>query len=267
MALRKKFKRWFYDRCPGIAGAFPYFGSKVFFPPNSHLFLAACEQGIYEYQNLSLIQKYIRPSSCYFDVGANIGLMSVPILSQFEDCNVVSFEPSPHTLPYLRKTHQASPFKGRWQVVEKAVSNEVRTKEFYVADVSLGAFDGFENTRRSGGMRQITVQTTTIDYEWGTLSSPTVSVIKIDVEGAELEVLQGAMKCILICRPVIMLEWNIDNLKAYDYQNDALLRLATELDYGLYSTFSYSLIRDRGTLELQMLKTETFLLLPDMNVV
>src|SRR5438132_996545 len=90
---------------------FDYFGTKIYFPRNSVLFKLVCVQGIYEDQYLRILLKLCqKPDSVFFDVGANIGLLSVPILATNPSAQVVSFEPSPNSLPYLLKTREESKF-------------------------------------------------------------------------------------------------------------------------------------------------------------
>src|SRR5437870_2349214 len=99
MTLRKRIKFWLYGSCPGFRGSFPYFGSRVFFPANSLSFLAVCQQGIFEYDPLRALLSQVRPHTWMFDIGANIGLMAVPVLQREPRVHVLSFEPSPNTLP------------------------------------------------------------------------------------------------------------------------------------------------------------------------
>ena len=71
---------------PGLAGSFPYFGTRVFFPKNAYIFTIVCEEGIYEKELLRHIQTVVKAGSWYFDVGANIGLMSVQFFSLARTC-------------------------------------------------------------------------------------------------------------------------------------------------------------------------------------
>jgi FkbM family methyltransferase len=49
-----------------------------------------------------------KPDTTVFDVGANIGLMAIPLLTHVPECRVISFEPSENSVPYLRKTIEGS---------------------------------------------------------------------------------------------------------------------------------------------------------------
>jgi FkbM family methyltransferase len=71
----------------------------------------------------------------------------------------------------------------------------------------MSAFDGLRNTGRKKGGSAVTVPISTLDAEWREVGKPNVSLIKIDVEGAELGVLRGGSECIGQCKPAILLEW------------------------------------------------------------
>ena len=70
MKLRQRLKRWLYGSCPGLAGSVPYYGARVYFPKGSQIFDMLCAQGIYEGENINVINALIRPGSTYFDIGS-----------------------------------------------------------------------------------------------------------------------------------------------------------------------------------------------------
>jgi FkbM family methyltransferase len=262
MKLRQRIKMWLYGSCPGFAGAFPYFGTKVYFPKQSFLFKLACQQGIYEMENLNFILSLIQPETTYFDVGANIGLMSIPVLQKHKTCQVIAFEPSPNTLAHLTRTYKNSQYADRWQIIGKATGSESGILEFFIASPDMGAFDGLRDTKRANTNQKVLIPVTTLDSEWKTLGSPDVSLIKIDIEGAELDALKGAIQCIEKCRSFIILEWNAINLKAYGCSVESILSFAKDMDYILYSLPTLAEIHDVALLRLHMIQTESFLLAP-----
>ena len=260
--LRRAFKRWLYGSCPGVAGAFLYFGTRVYFPVGSHIFNLACKQGIYEMQNVFLLQSLIQPNSVYFDVGANIGLMAVPFLVHCQTCRVISFEPSSNSLGYLKRTVAGSEFGDRWQVIGKAVGSAEGELDFCIAPAAEGAFDGFRATSRVSAPETIRVAVTTLDREWEALGKPRVSVIKLDVEGAELAALAGAIACIQAEQPCILVEWNAANLPAYDCPPERLLAFADQIGYQVVAVPSLLPVSNPTLLHLHMQQTENFLLMP-----
>ncbi len=262
MRWRGQLKYWLYGHCPGFAGSFPYFGTQVYFPRDSISFRAACEQGIFEADNVRLLQALVRPNTTYFDVGANIGLMSIPILQGCSTCMVVSFDPSPNTVPYLQRTASESSFKNRWVIVARALSDIQGQAEFYLASEELSMFDGLRDTRRAVITRTVPVEVSTLDKEWSTLGCPVVSVIKCDVEGNELAILRGAEAVLRRDRPFVLLEWNRDNLLAYECDPTEILNFADNNSYRLFALPQIIEISSRLELTLQMTLGESFLLAP-----
>ncbi len=261
--LRSLAKKLIYGHLPGTAGAFPYFGTRVYFSSGSLSFQAANEQGIFEADNVRILQALARPDSVSFDVGANIGLMAVPVLSREPKCRVVSFEPSPNTLPFLKRTIAGSVHRDRWTLVPKAVGAQSGKVTFSLSDQSNSLFDGIRPTQRVATVGQVEVELTTLDETWRELGSPTVSHIKIDVEGAELDVLRGARGCLRAERPTVLLEWNAQNLSAYSCPPASLLDFARDIGCLLMAAPSFVEVRTPEQLLLHMAFTENFLLCPE----
>lgn len=262
MRLRKRLKYWLYGRCPGFAGSFPYFGTRVHFPRGSMGFREACLQNIFESAHVRLLQNLVKPHTTYFDVGANIGLMAIPILHGCPDCVVVSFDPSPNSLPYLQRTVSGSRFKDRWTIVPKALSDSPGEAEFCLASKELSMFDGLRDTRRVSMARSVTVDVSTLDAEWERLGRPPVSVIKCDVEGNDLAVLNGAGALLAHDRPFVLTEWYEGNFRAYGCQPDDILGFCSRAGYRLFAVPNFIEVHSALELCLHMTEADTFLLAP-----
>jgi len=260
--LRRSLKHWIYGSCPGFKGVFPYFGERVYFPPGSLIFDLVMAQGIFEHGNLRLLQAAIRPNTWAYDIGANIGLMSVPLLRTESTLQVVSVEASPHTASYLSRTIAGSSCRDRWQLVPKALGATEGEIDFYVATGTDGVFDGLRDTGRAHNSAKIRVPLTTLDALWQSHGCPAVSVVKIDVEGAEADVLHGGRACLLATRPVILLEWNRQNLVAYDCPPESLLAHAADLNCDVLNVPGLASVTSPASLLLQAGISETFLLVP-----
>jgi FkbM family methyltransferase len=262
MNIRRKVKEIVYDKLTLRSRSFPYFGVKVHFPKGCHLFYRACKEGVYEHTAIGILNQLIKENTFFFDVGANIGLISIPILKYNPSCNCVAFEPSPNTLPYLKLTASESKLANRWKVIGKAIGSSPGELDFHLTSADLGAFDGLKSTGRVSVKKTVKVPVTTIDLMWTALGCPVVSVIKIDVEGAEADVFAGAIECIAKCKPYIYLEWNLTNLSAYGTSPGCLLKIAEKIDYGIYVTPNIVKINSEDELLVHMLFSENFLLCP-----
>ena len=262
MRFRGFIKHALHTFVPGRKGWFTYFGTRVYFPQGSLIFALACDQGVYEKDLVDMMLMAVKPGTTVFDVGANIGLMALPLLSSIPDCEVCSFEPSPNTLPYLQRTQAESPWAKRWKLISKAVGDQPGTATFNIAATAMGALDGFQNTHRAGSMSQVEVEVTTLDDVWRSLGSPPVSLMKMDIEGAETLALAGAKALLQEARPTIFLEWNRENLAAYKVPVEHLLALAAEFRYEVRSVPGLVKVEGDKQLRLHTSETETFVLLP-----
>src|SRR2546426_12926 len=83
-----------------VHGRFTYYRTRVYFPKGSTIFRWSCEQGgIYEPEVTAWLCRLAQPGKTFVDVGANIGLTSIPVLETVCHARVISFEPSPGSLP------------------------------------------------------------------------------------------------------------------------------------------------------------------------
>ena len=172
-------------------------------------------QGIYERDTLHHIFSVVQPGTVYFDVGANIGLLSIPVVAERPDVEVVSVEASPTVLPFLNKTHAAA-CSPNWTVIGTAVGACDGEAQFWAGKAALNAYDGLRDTGRGGPKKAVRVSVRTLDEIWRQRGCPAVSVIKMDIEGGEYHAMKGTKEIIGCVKPIFVLEWNKLNLRAYN---------------------------------------------------
>lgn len=260
MTLRHRLKYFIYNFVPGLAGRFPYYGTRVHFPPGAGIFRVVCADGSFEGEIVSRMVRLSRPDATVFDVGANIGLMAIPVLHGCPSCRVVSFEPSPSSLPFLEKTVAGSAYRDRWTIVPKAVSDRPGELDFAIGRSRDALFEGFSDP--ASGERSIKVGVTTLDAEWTRLDRPDVSLIKIDVEGAEGLVLEGAAEVCRARRPALIVEWHEDYLRRLATPVGQLLVTARDWQYRIFTIPGGVPVDDADALRVQMFECSNFLLLP-----
>jgi len=261
--IKKEIKLKIFQPYWNLKGRFIYYGQKIFFPKNSVIFQRAVIEGIYESANLRIINSLIKPNTEVFDIGANIGIMAIPFLAGHSDIKVISVEASPNTLPYLKKTQAASTYTDRWVIIDKAVSDSVKTINFNLADEADGAYDSMLDTKRIAFTRSVQIDCTTIDAIWNQRNKPEVSFIKIDIEGGDLLALRGGAECIKTCRPSILLEWNYINIKAFGLVNKDFFEFFQSIDYTCFAAPELNKVTTLNDLNLYSNLTENFLLIPN----
>jgi FkbM family methyltransferase len=260
--LRRLVKRLLFGSTPFLRGRFRYFGQVVYFPLGSEIFERACDEGVYEGPVINFIVNLAEPGTTFLDVGANIGLLSIPVLTACPAVKVISIEPSPDTLAFLRRTQLQAHRSEDWTVIGAAVGAKAGEAEFWLAGGALGAYDGLRDTGRGGQKRAIRVPVRTLDDIWREHGCPSVSVVKIDIEGGELQAMMGAREMISQSKPVLIIEWNEKNLRAYNLKSEALLDLCAEMGYMVHACPKIIRVATKLLLKIAMAETETFILVP-----
>lgn len=142
-----------------------------------------------------------RPGATAFDVGANVGLFTVPLARVGR---VVAVEPVPENADRLERAVCRNDLR-EVQIVRAAAG-----RDDGVATLSLAADGAFATTRELRKARplgaRITVPQHRLDSLWRDLGEPDVSVLKIDTEGAELDVLAGAEQLLAARAPALVVE-------------------------------------------------------------
>ena len=254
-----------YMRCfLGVRrGWVEYHGSRVYFPAGSYAAKAIMVSGTYEHEIQAILLSAARRDTVVFDIGANIGVSVIPLLSRGDGCRVVSIEASPNVLPFLARTHSECPHKGRWEIVRKAVTDRAGESISCTVHRSGGdVYDGIKHTGRADSAETITVPTTTVDAEWEERGRPTVSLIKIDTEGAEIGVLKGAKECVQVCRPSIITEWSPKNFVAYGNDPSDMWTLARDFGYDVFAIPTMAPVLSPNVLPSLLELHENLLLIP-----
>jgi FkbM family methyltransferase len=189
--------------------------------------------------------------------------MAIPVLRHCHSCRVVSFEPSPNSLSCLKQTVRDAGFGERWVVTEKALSDRPGELDFTVGSPEDALFEGFKSGDRIAGARTIPVQVSTLDAEWRALGRPPVSAVKIDVEGAEQQVLDGGRALLAEQRPAVLLEWHEAYLQRFATPVTALLDVARTYRYQIFTVPHGVPVADAAALRVQMMACQNFLLLAE----
>jgi FkbM family methyltransferase len=164
--------------------------------------------GTYEAGTLNIIDKCLRKDDTFIDVGSNIGLMSL-FASQVIGKNgvVYSFEPDPETFKILTNNIEINRVRNIL-AQDIALGSSRNTETLYRNfDIGRGAASLIKSTQSEPDGINVSVQT--LDEFLITNNISNVRMIKIDVEGWELEVLKGSSG--LLGRsdaPIIIIEYS-----------------------------------------------------------
>ncbi|NPU12869.1 FkbM family methyltransferase [Bradyrhizobium sp. 83012] len=149
---------------------------------------------------LAELRRNIRPGDIVCDIGANKGSFLYWLAQWSAPGRVIAFEPQPELAAGLSRLCRR--FSLDNVVVEpRAVYSSSSRKTLFVPE---GHQPGASLLQPAETSTAIEVQTISLDDYLP--ASGNVSALKIDVEGAELDVLRGAERTLRRCRPLIVIE-------------------------------------------------------------
>lgn len=174
----------------------------------------------YEPAVCEAIARIVKPGFVCADVGAHIGYMTLFLAKLVGPTGrVVGFDPHPENADVITQNVVLNGFAG-WVVVENlAVSNGQKSAVAFCR----GPTSSQGTTRTCGWEKTFDVQAVSLDAYFG--ANGHLDFAKIDVEGAEVDVVEGMLLLLRSARPVLLLEvhgkagWPaIEALKEENYQ-------------------------------------------------
>jgi FkbM family methyltransferase len=131
----------------------------------------------------------LRANDTFFDLGANHGIYTCLAGLSFEAGQVISFEPNPKTCEALKKNIALNQLQTDVTVFQSAVADKPGKADFFIDKNSTGS--SLSESRQQSDTKAIEVDVVALDSLVTAESLPIPDVIKIDVEGAELQALKG----------------------------------------------------------------------------
>jgi FkbM family methyltransferase len=155
-----------------------------------------------------LAREFVQKRHVIWDVGANVGLFSFAAAHLAgETGKIFAFDADTWLVQLLRRSASIQPSTSApVQIVPVAVANSCDLRTFNIASRSRSSnfLQGYGQSQTGGIAEQQTVISVSID--WLSERLPPPDVIKIDVEGAELEVLRGGVGLLRNKSPVVLCE-------------------------------------------------------------
>jgi FkbM family methyltransferase len=163
----------------------------------------------YDFQTFDLLKKVLPADANCIDVGAHTADILKKIIKYAPEGNHFAFEP----IPWLYKD-LAKKYSRKVKVFDLALSNEKGDATFYLFK-DRPAVSGLKQRTFSTdyGSQETKVKVETLDNIIP--ENLPIHLIKIDVEGAELQVLQGAANILKKYKPIIIFEFGLGGSDLY----------------------------------------------------
>ena len=198
----------------------------------SHSLLRKCD--FEDIQEIKLINYIGKDSLIYlFDCGANFGFYSLYVASKNENNKIMAFEASPSTYLDMKKNIDLNNFHSI-KLNNLAVSN--------IENLNLNLNESEKDWESSivhsdfKNKSNVSVKSITLDsIVKNQIFDDYTVIIKLDVEGHEMNVIEGGLSLIKKCSPVIILEFSkfINKDKNFDYSY--LRNFLNKYNYNIYN--------------------------------
>jgi FkbM family methyltransferase len=175
----------------------------------------------YDFQTIYILRRHLKANSNCIDVGANLGHILREIITAAPNGQHMAFEPIPSLFKHLTRKYGR-----RVQVFNYALSdNEGQADFFYYQDSP--ALSGFRDRKRLGRhhVLKLKVETKPLDK---LVPHRVIDLIKIDVEGAELAVLQGSIETLKRSKPIVLFETGLGGADEYATTPEQLFDLLSD---------------------------------------
>ena len=142
----------------------------------------------------------VKEGDVVMDVGAHVGIFAMKALS-LGASRVIAIEPDPENVECLRRNFEKEIASGRLTIVEAGAWNEPDT-----ITLSIGESSGWNSFVEDNTYRSLDVRVLPIDDMVAELGLNRLDYIKMDIEGAEPQALEGAAETIRRFRPTVMID-------------------------------------------------------------
>jgi FkbM family methyltransferase len=196
---------------------------------------------LYESETVTFITQYLQAGDCFVDIGAHVGYFSLLAAALVgEQGQVVAFEPEAVNYDALQQNIALNGFKnitsfpcalGETHKASQLFINQDNDAGHALWDVALHPFN--QKSRLACTTRQVEVLT--LDSVLENLRPKLVKMVKIDTEGSEFNILQGAIRTILTCNiPYIICEINRFGLEKMGASEKTLRDYLSAFGYEAY---------------------------------
>lgn len=194
--------------------------------------MATLAIGRYEPLEMKTLLLLLSHAATFFDVGANVGWYSLHAAALFPSLEITAFEPVSASYDQLRRNIALS---GVDVKAERLGMSDTSGSATIHVSPTLSAAASLTPSRSYEDHVGETIHLTTLD-EYSSASSRPIDVLKADVEGAELLVLQGGTDTIRRDRPAVLAEMLRLHSKPFGYHPNEIINLMTTLGYRCFAS-------------------------------
>lgn len=205
---------------------------------------------IYE---LNLVQEFFRrlnnlnPTPTFIDIGANTGSYSLlPIAN--DNINCYAFEPNPVAFDILSENVELNQLMDKVKLFNNGIWSENKMLDLKIPvdkiDSGLSTFGNnpsrFKYDNKAGEFTTHSVECFTLDSFIKENNIDGVDAIKIDTEGAELDILKGGIETLKKYKPLLLMEYDDKNTNQFGYDRSKIVDFLKEIGYTNFEMWQLS---------------------------
>jgi FkbM family methyltransferase len=239
--IRTKPKRRLEGKLGGAAGVSLALTGRMLYPSDDRV-LRFLREGWFEYRELAMMSRLIRPGDCFVDIGAHCGLYSRLASRRLGmSGTVIAVEPNPALHPFLQANLDVERVLttqeltvGTVNIVGAAVAAENGEAVLHTGEAGWTAYSSLQPTASVEFTHA--VQVTTRRLESLVVATPPGGqvIIKLDTEGLEFDIVQQAVPFLKTRDDIhLMIEFDENNQALGGRTTDELRKLLVSAGYGL----------------------------------
>jgi len=167
--------------------------------------------GAHQRNELAMLLSFVRPGDTVLDIGANIGTFSIPLAARTGDQgHVYSFEADREIFQVLEQNITLNGLSNVTAMNAIVSQNAGRYRKAEVAG-NLGATSFYlDDSHGANGMPVVSIDDWMASHS---LKHRNIDLIKIDVEGMDVDVLRSCTATLQRCKPVVYIEVSEQQLR------------------------------------------------------
>jgi FkbM family methyltransferase len=214
----------------------------IWVKPEEHIQRQVFWYGVYERNYVQTWQSFVEQQSIVVDIGANIGYYSLITALKAIGGRIYAFEPDPGNFERLT-TNIALNKISNIIPVPLALSNEAGSRSLYISGKENRGMSSFHHPSQyfSGHIKSI--KTFRLDQWWKLYGKGKISLVKMDIEGAELLALEGMKSILELYRPVVFVEISKPLLQQFGKMPSDIFDLFAPFQYSAFRIMQANLIK------------------------
>lgn len=190
--------------------------------------------GYHHWREMKYLKKFLKPEMVFLDIGANVGEFTLAAAKLLDRGRVIAFEPHPNIYRQLGRSVELNNYNNV-SLFNLALGKKSGELELYgPSDAhNEGMYSLIKGAVRTEIVAKVPIETLDEIVERESLER--VDFIKIDVEGAELFVLQGGTKTLERHKPTMLIEFSEETFREAGYKPSDLKDFLDRYGYEYYS--------------------------------